>query len=358
MARFWLLGSALVETLLFSGCLLGWNSLSPILTEEGVLATGCQTGPPSLSPTTSSSLGIHQTFCTSQEHGLHLGFSVGSAFLGCTFLPLQLLLGYAQMRSLRQIGGALVSVALLMLAYSCTNPRSLSLFLPFAVVGLGVGGSCVLFTSLMLPVFLQNARPLYTSLVIACFTASATVFTLIKVIYSFGVPIVPLILGYGALSCLMFVNSFFHWTKPKQGSNHSGDGKELYGISLRLHCYDVLKKKKPEEEEEEDWCQRSLKHKFQESLRDKERILSRSKKLDFRKPEVNASAGPPLQRSLLSATFLLHLACDSLLLTWLHFYISSLNLHLGTVTEHPETAGNVRVRGGGVKIWRFIIKSR
>ncbi|CAH2308148.1 Hypothetical predicted protein [Pelobates cultripes] len=48
--------------------------------------------------------------------------------------------------------------------------------------------------------------------------------------------------------------------------------------------------------------------------------------------------GPPLQHSLLSAPFILHMISDCLLLSWLHFYISSLNLHLQSITENHKTA--------------------
>ncbi|XP_053327608.1 large neutral amino acids transporter small subunit 4-like [Spea bombifrons] len=341
LRRAWLLSSALAETLLFSGGLLGWSSLGPLLAELGVLSDSCEPDPRAAHAWSNYSTAEYpgagsvgpadsppSTFCPSQEQSLSLGFSVGSLFLGGTFLPLQLLLGYVQLRSLRQVGGALVAVSLLTLTYSCTNPHTLSLLLPFALVGLGVGGSCVVFTSLMLPFFLGNTDTVYTPLVIACYTASATMFTLIKVIYYSGTPFVPLILGFGALSCLMFLNSFFCWDLEQSGERHK------YSVRLRLDCYAAARR----EPEEADWCQKSLKYKFQKSLRDKERILSSRRNMDFRKPEDGVSSGPPLHRSLLSPLFVLHLVSDALLLTWLHFYISSLSLHLRGVAGDQRTA--------------------
>ncbi|XP_068102662.1 large neutral amino acids transporter small subunit 4-like [Hyperolius riggenbachi] len=345
--RLWVLGSALLETLLFSGCLLGWNSLSPILMELGVLAQDCYSdaGLPEersnnttplydgndtagdwLSPpptVAASSPAPPQDLCPSQEKYLNLGFTVGSFFLWGSFLPLQLLLGYAYIRSLRQIGGALVSVSCLMLAYCCTNPPSLSLFLPFALVALGVGGGCVMFSSLMLPYILPDVTPIYPSLVIGCFTASATVFTIIKVIYNAGVPFVPILLGYGAISCAMFLNSFFCWNLEKK----TVDEENLYRVHLRLNCYNAVRK----EPQEKEWCQVSLRHKFRASLRDRERILSQRRALSFKKPE--ASVVPPLQESLMTPTFILHLLADSILITWMYFYISTLNLHLRKLTD-------------------------
>ncbi|KAM4697685.1 large neutral amino acids transporter small subunit 4-like [Rhinophrynus dorsalis] len=213
--RYWLLGSALVETLLFSGCLLGWNSLSPILTEQRVLSKHCQSGLTSPVTVDRAHTGPHSglppPICITQERHLNLGFTLGSLLLGASFLPLQLLMGYAYLRTVRQAGGALVSASCLMLAYSCTNPNSLSSFLPCALISLGVGGSCILFTSLMIPLFLADVGYLYSSLVLGCFSASAAMFTLIKVTYISGVPFVPLILGFGALSCGTFLNSFFCW---------------------------------------------------------------------------------------------------------------------------------------------------
>ncbi|XP_040212121.1 large neutral amino acids transporter small subunit 4-like isoform X2 [Rana temporaria] len=346
--RLWVLGSALVETLLFSGCLLGWNSLSPILVEIGVLARNCysDSGLPAernnystlvygsnYTDEVSSSLVRNdpgpgqpalEDFCISQEQNLNLAFTLGSFFLWGSFLPLQLLLGYVQIRSLRQIGGALIAVSCLMLAYCCTNPPSLSMFLPFALVAQGVGGSCVAFSSLMLPHFLPDVGAVYPSLVIASFAASATVLTIVKVLYNFGVPLVPIVLGYGALSFFMFLNSFFCW---KLDENISDEGN-MYRVRLRLNCSEILRKK---EEQKEEWCQKSLKSKFHASLRDRDRLLSRRRTLSFKRPE--GSATPSLQESLMTPTFILHLFSDSVLLTWIYFYISSLNLQLRRATD-------------------------
>ncbi|MEE6527319.1 hypothetical protein FKM82_028626, partial [Ascaphus truei] len=88
-------------------------------------------------------------FCPPQERGMNLGFTLGSFLLGVSFLPLQVIMDFLRPRSLRQVGSALVSVSCLMVAYSSSNPHSLSLFLPFALVALGIGGSCIMFTSLM-----------------------------------------------------------------------------------------------------------------------------------------------------------------------------------------------------------------
>ncbi|KAM8962469.1 large neutral amino acids transporter small subunit 4-like [Pelodytes ibericus] len=343
--RSWVQCSALVETLVFSGCLIGWTSLNLLLTEQGVASGYCQTDPGTgrtwSNSSTAEYLGNYSTgppflrisptrilhsSCKAQEQSLNLGFTLGSAFLGGTFLPLQLIMGYASLRSLRQVGGALLAVAFLMLAYCCTNPHSLSIFLPFALVGLGVGGSCVLFTSLMLPLFLGSTGSIYTPIVLGCFTASATVFTIIKVIFDAGVHFVPLTLGLGALSFIMLLNSFFFW-----GVGESGDGTEKYSVRVQVNWYNTVR----EQTKDQDWCQKSLKYKFQQSLRDKERLMSHRKNLDFKKPE---GEGPPLHRSLLSPMFILNLLSDSIILTWIHFYIASLDLHLRSVTEYHRTA--------------------
>ncbi|KAM3916872.1 large neutral amino acids transporter small subunit 4-like [Leptodactylus fuscus] len=340
--RLWVLGSALVETLLFSGCLLGWNSLSPILTDVGVLSQDCHSDLKmsdvrsniSTAGDQQKSRGVAmesslveimtrssepQNFCISQERNLNIGFTIGTFFVWGAFLPLQLLLGYTHIRSLRQIGGALVSVSYLMLAYCLSNPQTLSLFLPFAMLAQGLGGSCVLFSSLMLPHILENVGPVFSALVIAAFSASATIFTIIKVIYYSEVPIVAIILGYGALSCAMFLNSTLCWNLNPTGNNKDN----IYSVSLRLNCYEAVKKKPPAGN---DWCQKSLKLRFQESLKDRERILSLRRTLSFKKPDVPAPL--PLLESLRSPTFLLHLLSDAILLTWIYFYISSVDVHL------------------------------
>ncbi|XP_069591034.1 large neutral amino acids transporter small subunit 4-like isoform X1 [Ranitomeya imitator] len=341
--RLWLLSSALVETLLFSGCLLGWNSLSPILVDEGVLYRDCPSerlevggndssgGQRSarvelVSPLMEEEPGPRdpQDSCSPQEKNLNVGFTVGTFFVWGAFLPLQLLLGYAHIRSLRQIGGALVSVSYLMLAYCLTNPQNLSLFLPFALMSQGLGGSCILFSSLLLSHLLEDVPLLFSSLVIASFSSSATIFTLIKVLYYSGVPIVPIILSYGALSCAVFLNSSLCWhLKPPEKPEDN-----VYSVRLQLNCYEAMKKKKPQED---NWCQKSLKLKFQESLRDKERILSQRRTLSFRRPHVPAPT--PLLESLTCPTFLLHLLSDTALLTWIYFYVSSVNSHLQSKAE-------------------------
>ncbi|KAM4631638.1 large neutral amino acids transporter small subunit 4-like [Discoglossus pictus] len=346
--RYWVLGSALVETLLFSGCLLGWNCLSPILSDLGVLSGNCHTdsrlsltwsnestGVPSPYigglTTSTSHPSSPSSFCIIQERALNLGFTIGCIFLGGTFLPLQLVMGYIQLRSMRQVGGALVSVSCLMMVYSCTNSKSLSLFLPPALVALGVGGCCILFTSLLLPLSLNDPPGyLYHFLVIGCFSASATVFTLMKVMYKVGVPFVALILGFGALSCLMFLNSFFCWTMGK----NENEAEKIFSVQLKINCCDHLQKKP---EVMEQW-QQTLGHKFRQSLRDRERILSSKKELSFKKTEGTAPQSPPLRSSILRPVFILHLLTDSVLVIWLHFYISSLNLHLQSVTEYHKKA--------------------
>ncbi|XP_056389253.1 large neutral amino acids transporter small subunit 4-like [Hyla sarda] len=352
--RMWVLSSALVETLLFSGCLLGWSSLSPILMDVGVLSLDCHSGlEQSEAGSNDSALearrmevvsslpGIilgskprepHDS-CTVQERYLNLAFTVGTFFAWGAFLPLQLLLGYAHIRSLRQIGGALVSISYLMLMYCFTNPQNLSLFLPFALIAQGLGGSCVLFSSLLLPQILQNVGSLFPSLVIASFSASATIFTIIKVIYYSGAPIVPIILGYGAMSCVVLVNSTLCWSLNPAGKEEDN----IYSVSLRLNCYEAMKKKK--KPQEENWCQKSLKLKFQESLRDRERILSQRRTLSFKRPNVLAPS--PVMDSLTSPTFILHLLSDSTLLTWVYFYVSSINAHLQIQAEDQEGQSDI-----------------
>ncbi|XP_053551195.1 large neutral amino acids transporter small subunit 4-like [Bombina bombina] len=346
--KYWMLGSALVETFLFSGCLLGWNSLNPILSQLGVLSGHCpadqkvpetwsndSTGllsHPTMVPTDPGSLPRKPLIiCIPQERALNIGFTLGCLFLGGTFLPLQLVVASVYLRSLRQIGGALVAVSCLMVVYSCTNPRGLSLFLPASLLFMGVGGCCVLFTSLMLPLSLGIAsKSLYSSLVIGCFSASATVFTLIKALYIVGVPFVPLILGLGAMACLMFLNSFFSWHLNRTENK----AETMYSVQLRINCCEH----KQEEPEKQELWQRSLRHQFRESLRDRERILSSRKVLSFRQKQGSGSEAPPLRRSLLRPLFVLHLFSDAVLLTWLHFYISSLNQHLRSVTDDQQRA--------------------
>ncbi|KAG9472156.1 hypothetical protein GDO78_021079 [Eleutherodactylus coqui] len=367
LMRLWLLSSALVETLLFSGCLLGWNSLNPILLDMGVLSQDCHAEmerteaassnnsaagaghPPSVAVVSTlaeiimaSRTSEPQQSCTSQEQNLHLGFTVGTFFVWGAFLPLQLLLGYMNVRSLRQIGGALLSVSYLMLAYCLTNPHNLSLFLPFALIAQGLGGCCVLFSSLMLPQLLDNVGSLFSALVIASFSASATVFTIFKVIYFSWVPIVPVMLGYGAMSCLMFLNSTFCWSlNPSEKKEEN-----IYSVNLRLNCYEALNKKKPLQEDK--WCQKSLKLKFQRSLRDRERILSQRRTLSFKRPDVLAPS--PLLESLISPTFILHLLSDSTLLTWIYFYVSSVNLHLQSQADLRHQADLYSSVFGGLQI--------
>eukprot|EP00079_Xenopus_tropicalis_P032150 XP_017945921.1 PREDICTED: large neutral amino acids transporter small subunit 4-like isoform X1 [Xenopus tropicalis] len=172
--------------------------------------------------------------------------------------------------------------------------------------------------SFQLPLYIGNNEWLYSSMVMGCFTASATVFTLMKVAYNAGVPFVPLLVGYGALSCAMFLNGFFCWGLEQNGE----EKKSKYSIQLQLTCCGTGQKAA----EKSAWDRESLKYKFETSLRDRERILSRRKKLHFKRPEEPSS--PLLRSSLLSPVFVLHLLSDSLLQTWLHFYISSLNLWL------------------------------
>ncbi|KAG8534627.1 hypothetical protein GDO81_018974, partial [Engystomops pustulosus] len=127
---------------------------------------------------------------------------------------------------------------------------------------------------------MEDAGPVFSALVIASFSASAAIFTIIKVIYYSGAPIVAIILGYGSLSCAMFLNSTLCWSLNLKGKEED----TMYSVSLRLNCYEAMKKQQPREAE---WCQKSLKLRFQESLRDRERILSLRRTMSFKRPDGN-----------------------------------------------------------------------
>nr|XP_033800080.1 large neutral amino acids transporter small subunit 4-like isoform X2 [Geotrypetes seraphini] len=358
--RWWLISTALTETLLFSGVLLGWNSLLPILKSQGIYSHLCDTSASNFSmversldllphlqahnsgmweededvlhiqlmlsiPTTTAqtpeprgkrSQEHHGAECKQQDDILNLAFTLGSFFLGFTLLPLQMLLDTVHPRQLRQIGSVSFSLSCLLLAYVCSNSARLSFFLMFSMMLSGIGGACIMFTTLTLPVLLGNPGPLYTALVLGCFSASATVFTLMRVMYSAGVSFLSIVLAYGGLSCLMFINCFFCWSI--QPCNAGTEGS--YSIHLKWKCCE--EQQKPESGEMSDY---SLQQRFFKSLGQKERILrfSQRKTLSFRRPDLQK--GPPLSDSLCSPVFILHLFMASIVQLWLHFYVGSIN---------------------------------
>ncbi|XP_029462922.1 large neutral amino acids transporter small subunit 4-like isoform X2 [Rhinatrema bivittatum] len=271
-----------------------------------------------------------RAICNWQDDVLNLAFTLGSFFLGFTLLPLQLLLDTTHPRQLRQIGSASFSLSCLLLAYVCSNSASLSFFLMFAMVLSGVGGACILFTTLTLPVLLGSPGPLYTALVLGCFCASATVFTLMRVMYSAGISFLSIILVYGGLSCLMFINCFFCWSI--QPCNAGTEGS--YSIHLKWKCCEQHQQK-PGSGEMSDT---SLEQHFLKSLGQKERILrfSQRKILSFRRPSLQ-KVNPPLRVSLCSPIFILHLFMTSIVQLWLHFYMGSINHLLQHLSQENQS---------------------
>ncbi|XP_030066087.1 large neutral amino acids transporter small subunit 4 [Microcaecilia unicolor] len=373
--RWWLISTALTETLLFSGVLLGWNSLLPILKSQGIYSHLCDISASNFSmvergldlsphlqalnsgmweededvvhiqlmlsiPTTAAHTPEpkgkrvqehHGAACKQQEDILNLAFTLGSFFLGFTLLPLQVLLETIHLRQLRQIGSASFSLSCLLLAYVCSNSTRLSFFLMFAMMLSGIGGACILFTTLTLPVLLGSPGPLYTALVLGCFCASATVFTLMRVMYSAGVSFLSIILAYGGLSCLMFINCFFCWSI--QPCNAGTEGS--YSIHLKWKFCEH--QQKPESVEMSDI---SLQQHFLKSLGQKERILpsSQRKTVSFHRPHLQ-KASPPLSDSLCSPVFIFHLFMVSIVQLWLHFYFGSINHMLQHLSQDDKNTG-------------------
>nr|XP_033800082.1 large neutral amino acids transporter small subunit 4-like isoform X4 [Geotrypetes seraphini] len=286
--RWWLISTALTETLLFSGVLLGWNSLLPILKSQGIYSHLCDTSASNFSMVERSldllpHLQAHNSGMWEEDEDVS-----PSPSPVCSW-PMS----------------------------AATLHVSLSFFLMFSMMLSGIGGACIMFTTLTLPVLLGNPGPLYTALVLGCFSASATVFTLMRVMYSAGVSFLSIVLAYGGLSCLMFINCFFCWSI--QPCNAGTEGS--YSIHLKWKCCE--EQQKPESGEMSDY---SLQQRFFKSLGQKERILrfSQRKTLSFRRPDLQ-KAGPPLSDSLCSPVFILHLFMASIVQLWLHFYVGSIN---------------------------------
>ncbi|XP_069508201.1 large neutral amino acids transporter small subunit 4-like [Ambystoma mexicanum] len=337
--RWWVISTALTETFLFSGVLLGWNALLPMLTSEGIYSHLCdtrafhsplaQTTIPPKDPPSQDMMEegwVARPACIKQENMLNLAFTLGAFFLGFTLLPLQIVLDSTHLRHIRQIGSASFSVSCLLLAYVSSSPDSLSFFLMFAMVTNGIGGACIMFSTLTLPTLLGTLGVLYTALVLGSFSASATVFTLLRVLYSAGIPFIHIILVYGGLSCLMFVNCFFSWSIPPCFAGTEGS----YSIPLKLKCCD----KAPQKPSYQELNQTALNQYFLESLGAKERLTRGSQRriLSFRKPGVPKGMSP-LSGSLCSPVFILHLFTSSIVHVWVHFYIGALNQQLRHVTS-------------------------
>ncbi|XP_069100099.1 large neutral amino acids transporter small subunit 4-like isoform X1 [Pleurodeles waltl] len=343
--RWWVISTALTETFLFSGVLLGWNALLPMLKSEGVYSHLCdlrefhsqspETTLPSKDTTSQGSLNERWEewpTCIKQENMLNLGFTVGAFFLGFTLLPLQIILDNTHLRHIRQIGSASFCFSCLLLAYVSSSPQNLSFFLMFAMVTNGIGGACIMFTTLTLPTLLGTLGWLYTALALGTFSASATIFTLLRVLYSAGISFIDITLAYGGLSFLVFMNCFFSWSIPPCTAGKEGS----YSIQVKLKCCD----RTPEKPSYQEMNHTVLKQAFLESLGAKERLVhgSKHKILSFQKPGVPKGI-PPLSGSLCSPVFILHLFTSSIVQVWVHFYIGALNQQLKHVTPDEYHRG-------------------
>ncbi|XP_043942651.1 large neutral amino acids transporter small subunit 4-like [Protopterus annectens] len=381
--RWWVICTALIETLLFSGALLGWNSLLPMLQSEGVYQHLCDE--PALNQTphvlkaglqypvleeqswdtakgevpdfgsdlqnnqsqqgASTIMPVRPHFCTAQGRTLNLVFTISSFCLGFTILPLQIILYVVRVQQIRKIGCSAFAVSCLLLTFVSSKPQSLSSFLMLAMACKGIGGACIMFSSLMvppvcncntlhrkLPSLLGDIGPLYSALVLACYTASASMYTLIRVLYLLETPFIPLMLSYGALSCFAFINSYFSWSFQSSDGAVSEQGG--YSIKIKLKFFSHVYHKPLHR----DSSQRALSRRYMGSLRDKERLLMPHEKrtLTFQK-QGTQKVTQSLGRSFISPVFLLSLFTCSVTQLWLHFYMGSLNN-----TLHYLAAGKER----------------
>ncbi|XP_078508457.1 large neutral amino acids transporter small subunit 4-like [Lissotriton helveticus] len=343
--RWWLISTALTETFLFSGVLLGWNALLPMLKSLGVYSDLCDLDFKSNLPETKlskdpafqGSLTLNegwedQPTCIKQENMLNLAFTLGAFFLGFTLLPLQIVLDNLHLRHIRQIGSASFSVSCLLLAYMSSNPPKTSFFLMFAMVANGIGGSCIIFTTLTLPTLIGTLGWLHHALALGTFSASATIFTVFGVMYSSGIPFIYIVLAYAGLSCLMFLNCFLSWYIPPCTTGKEGS----YSIDMKLKCCDGT----PEKPSYQELNHTALKEAFLESLGTKERLEHGSKPRILSFQETGVPKGmPPLSSSLCSPVFILHLFTSSIVQVWVHFYIGTLSQQLMRVTLNQYSGG-------------------
>uniref|UniRef100_S4R6K5 Uncharacterized protein n=1 Tax=Petromyzon marinus TaxID=7757 RepID=S4R6K5_PETMA len=130
--RWWLASTALLESLITSGALLGWSSLLPVLMAEGVFSGLCAQPDVGHSNLDNIERGAAVTrcewpprvdaggyaSCPRQETRLHVAFTVGAFVQAATVLPLGVLMDRYGARRLRQIGSAAFCLSCIFFSYT------------------------------------------------------------------------------------------------------------------------------------------------------------------------------------------------------------------------------------------------
>uniref|UniRef100_H3AQD8 Solute carrier family 43 member 2 n=1 Tax=Latimeria chalumnae TaxID=7897 RepID=H3AQD8_LATCH len=344
--RRWIISTTLIETLFFSGVVFGWHSLLPMLKSEGIYSLLCNQSeniPHCVMSETKMPLHTHTQeknswpTCEKQEAMLNLGFTMGSFCLGFTLLPLQVVMEMAHLRRIRMIGSFCFLVRCDAVIWGWGAGRGLSMFMLFALVCYGIGGACILFTSLLLPMLLGKINPLYGALVLGCYVASTVVFTVLRAIYTSGIPFIPVILVYGGISCLTFINCFFSWsvgtdTAGKENSyrlKHKDSyflgyernlNAKKFHFSILFCCQIKTVSTKGEA------CRGTQLAKEGHNLN----IETQNLKILFYPSSI---ARHDLNQSLLSPVFILNLSIAMVTQVWTHFYMGSFHTWLQQLSK-------------------------
>ncbi|XP_075928787.1 large neutral amino acids transporter small subunit 4-like [Petromyzon marinus] len=256
--RWWLASTALLESLITSGALLGWSSLLPVLMAEGVFSGLCAqpdeglnatAGPSDLPDNVSGVVALRDAggyaSCPRQETRLHVAFTVGAFVQAATVLPLGVLMDRYGARRLRQIGSAAFCLSCIFFSYTAANPGNLSTLVFVAVSLNGFGGMCINVSGQMLAEMFQTISNVFSALLLGSFCSAAFTMTILKVMYEAGVPFIYICLGWALLAVVIFLNAMFGWpeeamTGPAhmnhsirlklsfRGSQRGTQGKEFY----------------------------------------------------------------------------------------------------------------------------------
>nr|XP_006005989.2 PREDICTED: large neutral amino acids transporter small subunit 4-like [Latimeria chalumnae] len=146
-------------------------------------------------------------------------------------------------------------------------------------------------------------------------------------IYTSGIPFIPVILVYGGISCLTFINCFFSWSV---GTDTAGK-ENSYSLKLKWRCCDPSIQKKRFFQEKN---QHFLNRRYRKSLSDRGVLLmsSRRRGVTFREPTVQ-KARHDLNQSLLSPVFILNLSIAMVTQVWTHFYMGSFHTWLQQLSK-------------------------
>lgn len=333
--RWLILITGALETVIFTGNIFGWAALNYMLKQQGVYRHLC---PLSNHSSDNNSTVITETVCPERDKMLNLAFTVGSFCTGFTAFIWGFLLDSWGLRTVRLLINALVTSGTIML--SVTGPDTSYLIFPGLTL-MCLAGVPLRIANMQIANLFPRQRSTVISLYSGGFSASASVFALIKYLFDAGLSWEWTWFTLIACSAAMLPITLFLLPSDKISDENKGRmfsgvaeisviSPVTFGKFSHLPNSPMYERKNPTEE-----------------------------KYAVSGPELSLPSAEkkqiPLRKTLLSFSFLAHQYWFSWVLLYTVIYIGTLPLWIDRVTSDSETASRFTEIYGLIQITGLIL---